>query len=244
MRRKPFKAPSMHTARPMAHPQRELLRIFGGADKNVCATRTKNSFSYAGLLPGRNQLSCMRVDNCMKEGQECSDGGSLSSGKEGLTISRRRLPHWRLEGSTYFITFRLKKGTLNTLERRLVRDQIVSGNEKYYLLLAAVVMPDHVHILLRPKLGIALSRIMKGIKGGSSRLLNGTRQTRGSLWQDECWDRIVRDEAEFCEKLEYMFNNPMKRGVCQNTWEYEGWYFNSEESADKNVRATKDTTSP
>ena len=89
-------------------------------------------------------------------------------------------------------------------------------------------MPDHVHLLLQPMPGVSLSRIMKGIKGVSSKRLNDLRGTRGPLWQDESWDRIVRDEEEFIEKLNYMLNNPMKSGLCDDGWTYEGWYFNPE----------------
>jgi REP element-mobilizing transposase RayT len=87
-------------------------------------------------------------------------------------------------------------------------------------------MPDHVHLLFKPADGFSLSRIMKGVKGASSKRLNEQRGTRGSLWQDESWDRIIRDEAEFDEKLNYMLNNPVKAGLCEDAWEYAGWYYN------------------
>ena len=37
----------------------------------------------------------------------------------------------------------------------------------------------------------------------------GTRH--GQVWQDEYFDRIVRDEGEFVEKARYIVNNPWKR---------------------------------
>jgi hypothetical protein len=33
----------------------------------------------------------------------------------------------------------------------------------------------------------------------------------GRIWQDEYFDRIVRDEKEFMQKLDYIVNNPWKR---------------------------------
>jgi REP element-mobilizing transposase RayT len=143
-----------------------------------------------------------------------------------LIITRRRLPHWTLDGSIYFVTFRLRTGQLAPAEVRFVREHICAGNGRYYHLAAAVVMPDHVHLLLKPLAGFSLSRIMKGVKGASSNRLNEQRGTRGSLWQDESWDRIVRDAEEFDEKLIYMLNNPVKAGLCGDGWEHEGWYFN------------------
>ena len=146
--------------------------------------------------------------------------------KEGLEITRRRLPHWRLEGSVYFITFRLLRGILSPDEREFARDHIIGGAPAYYQLLAVVVMPDHVHILLRPAEGIDLSRVTKGIKGASARVINRARGTRGSLWQDESWDRLVRDEEELRADLRYIFENPARAGLV--SWDdpslYPGWY--------------------
>jgi hypothetical protein len=46
------------------------------------------------------------------------------------------------------------------------------------------------------------------------------------LWQDESWDRIIRDAAEFDEKLQYMFDNPIKAGLVTDEAPYDTWYYN------------------
>ncbi len=145
-----------------------------------------------------------------------------------LKINKRNLPHWELPDSVYFITFNLLNGKLTDDEIILVRNHIIEGHNKFYGLYAAVVMNTHAHVILRPFEDYSLSRIMKGIKGVSANLLNNERGTRGSLWQDESFDRIIRDEKEFNEKLEYMFNNPIKAGITEDTWSYIGWYLNEE----------------
>src|SRR6476661_3561210 len=100
-----------------------------------------------------------------------------------LKKTRRNLPHWTLDGSVYFVTFRLLEGVLVPAERVLVLDHVKAGRGTFYALLAAVVMPDHVHIILKPNPGFNLSRIMKGMKGASSRLVNEARGAKGRLWQ-------------------------------------------------------------
>jgi REP element-mobilizing transposase RayT len=144
----------------------------------------------------------------------------------GLRITRRNLPHWNLESGTYFVTFRLAAGALTAEERTIVRDHLQAGHDKYYQLPAAVVMPDHVHMLLRPVGEYTLSRVMKGIKGVSARLLNQRRGTRGQVWQDESWDRIVRDAAELEEKLLYMAANPVRAGLVAPDEPCDGWVIN------------------
>ena len=141
-----------------------------------------------------------------------------------LRIFRRRLPHWVLEGAVYYVTSRLVGEPLTRPEIRWLRDRLAAGADRHYELFAASVMPDHVHLLLRPKPGDSLSRVMKGIKGVAARELNQRRAQKGTVWQDESFDRIVRDEAEFLEKLNYMYLNPVKAGLTDDPETYEGWY--------------------
>ncbi|MBN1396818.1 MAG: transposase [Bacteroidetes bacterium] len=107
-------------------------------------------------------------------------------------------------------------------------NHIKEGDGKYYDCYATIVMPDHVHLLLQPMEGITLSRIMHGIKGVSAHKINQYRNTKGSIWQEESFDRIVRDGNEFDEKLNYMYNNPIKKGLIEEPETYIGWWYNEE----------------
>jgi thiamine-phosphate pyrophosphorylase len=158
--------------------------------------------------------------------------GTTASHKREMKKAMRRLPHWTREGSTYFVTFRVLEGELQAADRKIVLDHVRHGAGKFYGLAAAVVMPDHVHLLLQPRRAFELSRVMKGLKGVSARLVNDRRGNHGNLWQDESWDRIVRDQAEFEEKLEYMLNNPVKKGLVEDPWTYDAWYYNAEWEAE------------
>ncbi|HEY2584300.1 MAG TPA: thiamine phosphate synthase [Tepidisphaeraceae bacterium] len=149
-----------------------------------------------------------------------------------VKTTQRRLPHWAREGSTYFVTFRVMEGELQPADRKVVLDHVRHGAGKFYGLAAAVVMPDHVHLLLQPRRAFELPRVMKGLKGVSARLVNDRRGSHGMVWQDESWDRIVRDQSEFDEKLEYMLNNPVKKGLVEDPWTYDAWYYNAEWEAE------------
>src|SRR4051812_9582055 len=153
---------------------------------------------------------------------QAEHGAAMSQGD--FSSTRRRLPHWRLEGATYFITFRLLQGELSPHEIVLVRDHVVSGHGRFYDLLAVTVMPDHVHAALTPRDPYDLSRITKGIKGVSARLLNTRRGAHGPVWQDESWDRIVRDHDELVREVDYMFENPLRAGLIDDPWNWPGWW--------------------
>jgi putative transposase len=145
---------------------------------------------------------------------------------QGFLATRRHLPHWTLPGSTYYVTFHLINGELAAAERRIVLDHVRSGHGRFYDLAAVSVMPDHVHIILKPQDRFTPSRIMKGIKGVSARLLNLHRNSTGHVWQEESWDRVIRDVAEFDEKVQYMHDNPVKAGLVADGDAYDGWFFN------------------
>ena len=114
-----------------------------------------------------------------------------------LKVSRRHLPHWHLEGSIYFVTFDCAKTVLTLKETAIVVEHITKGDDLFYDLFAVVVMPDHVHLLIRPFSGYDLSRVMKGIKGVCAHLINLHRGTKVTIWQSESYDRIVRSGREF-----------------------------------------------
>ena len=147
-----------------------------------------------------------------------------------LKITRRHLPHWSLEGSAYFVTFRVTWGIVfNEEEQRIVLEHIKEGNETFYHCYAAIVMPDHVHLLIRPNERMTLNRVMHGLKGVSAHKINLHRGTNGQVWQDESYDRIVRNDVEFRNELNYMYNNPVKKGLTEEPEKYAGWYLNDEE---------------
>ena len=143
-----------------------------------------------------------------------------------FNISKRHLPHWDIEESVYFVTFDTGTREFTENEIELVLTHIVNGNGKYYLLFAAVVMPDHVHVLFKTIKNYSLSRILKGIKGASARKINQLNDTKSHIWQPEYFDRTIRNEADFNEKLKYILNNPLKKGIIDNPYNYKGLFVN------------------
>lgn len=145
-----------------------------------------------------------------------------------IRIRKRLLPHWTMNGAAYFVTFRLRREKLTVDETKLILGHVCSGDGRFYRLHAAVIMPDHVHLLLTPNKPYTLSQIMKGIKGGSAHLVNLARTYRGQVWQRESHDRIVRSKTEFVRKLNYILNNPLKAGLTKDPHSYPALYIDEE----------------
>ncbi|MGH7214234.1 MAG: thiamine phosphate synthase [Tepidisphaeraceae bacterium] len=193
----------------------------GGTDIPVCLSTRRDIPVRSGGTDIPAQSGGTDIPVCLSTRRDIP---VLPSSPKPLQIKERKLPHWTVEGSTYFITFRVLNGELQPHERKLVLNHILSGDGPFYRLDAAVVMPDHTHLLLEPAPGYDLARILKGTKGVSARLVNGQRHVRGQLWQDESFDRIMRDHAEYEEKLLYIINNPAKRGLVNDPWDYDALY--------------------
>ncbi len=202
-----------------------------------------------------------------------------------LEVYVRHLPHWRQEGATYFVTFRLgdslpkeKLDQLAALRReweqlhpspwgrealeKLARQQAEYFEKwlddgmgscllkepfcaalltetmhhfdgKRYELGAYVVMPNHVHVIVQPLAWSEhpLERIVGSWKQFCGKRINERRGSQGDLWQQESYDRIVRDEEHLHRCLQYIGRNPTKACLTRNAcplwirpeWVALGW---------------------
>lgn len=105
----------------------------------------------------------------------------------------------------------------------LVQDAIKTRDGKQYELHRYVIMPNHVHLLIKPLPIVGrvanpsyweLSEIMRGLKRYTAREANRLLGRRGRFWQDECFDRCVRDKREYNRIVRYIDMNPVKAELC------------------------------
>ena len=140
-----------------------------------------------------------------------------------LEIYRRFLPNWRRDGAVYFVTWRLERDgpSLTVRERGQVTDVIRHFEGQRYTLFAYVVMNDHVHVIVQPHRPFRLETILHSWKAYSTSLFHReTRRGHGRIWQREYFDRIIRNEEEFDQKVQYILANPFLRwpGIEQYPW--------------------------
>lgn len=195
----------------------------------------------------------------------------------GVVQSHRgHLPHWRQEGTMYFITSRLADSMPQEklCEWQQQRDAWLSGHgltdvsqldtlpeaerhefhatftakwhdwldrghgecllrrtELRELLLnrlfaldgagceldAWVVMPNHLHAIVTPQ-GRSLGEVVRFWKGGSASDINKQLSRRGSLWQAEPYDHIIRSEAQRDHYRRYIAENPIKAGLPESDY--------------------------
>ena len=176
--------------------------------------------------------------------------------------SGRHLPHWKQEGCTYFVTFRLAdsipRGKLIQWQVELrewlsrhpeprTSEQVLEYAELFaerfhrwlddcmgecwlrqpkisamveealrffdgqrYWLGQFVVMPNHVHCLVRPLGKHTLSSILHSWKSFTAKKINAALERGGNVWQDESFDCIVRDASQLEQFSCYIQENPDK----------------------------------
>jgi putative transposase len=220
-----------------------------------------------------------------------------------ITVYQRHLPHWRQDGATYFVTFRLadslpqskldelaalkeawerqhprqhppSSGTALPSRRATVQEsrptdelarQLQERIERWldqgmgscplkqpslaafltsamhhfdddrYELDCYVVLPNHAHVIVRPLMPTThpIEAVVGSWKKYSSRRINRALQQTGDLWQDESYDRLVRDEEHLWRAIQYIGANPDKAGLAREScpmwirpqWVEFGWRF-------------------
>ncbi len=87
-------------------------------------------------------------------------------------------------------------------------------------LLAFVVMPDHLHfiaVLLGEK---TLSQLLHSIKSYSSKQINERLRKEGGNWQAGKWEFTIGSREVLLQKVAYIHNNPVRRGLLERPEDY------------------------
>ena len=145
----------------------------------------------------------------------------------GVSFYRRNLPHLQRDYKPHFITFVTKnRRILPDWARQIVFDCCIYDHGKRYNLRVAVVMPDHVHLILTPFIDeirrrvFPLPEIMKAIKGASSYAINRRLGTHDAIWQEESFDHVLRSAESLDAKIDYVLQNPVRAGLVSVASEY------------------------
>ena len=142
------------------------------------------------------------------------------------------------DGYSYFLTMVThgrKPLLVDNIE--LLRYAFALSKKKYvYRIDAIVILPDHLHMIITPKISTEYSQIISSIKRSfvygldeKTRELAKAeishakyRRSHAGIWQERFYEHTIRDEKDWLDKMEYIKNNPLKHGLVENSneWEY------------------------
>lgn len=128
----------------------------------------------------------------------------------------------RIAGATYFFTVTLRDRRSDLLVRGInaLRDAWRSAASRVpHTIIAAVVLPDHLHAVIRMEDEIANHpRLWQDIKKGFTR--RTAKPGSASAWQSRYWERTVRDEAQLQACVDYVHINPLEHGLVESVREW------------------------
>ena len=134
---------------------------------------------------------------------------------------RGYLPHFDGGEIAQFVTFRIADGVRGELLSdprlaKVVEGTLLHFDEEGYRLHAWVIMPNHVHVLLTPRRDNRVSDVVHSWKSFTSKRANRILSKSGQSWQEDYFDRYIRDQSHFDATLEYIDQNPVKADLCRN----------------------------
>lgn len=108
----------------------------------------------------------------------------------------------------------------------IVEQVLREHDSKDYALLAWVVMPNHVHVVIRRSMESTLPDIVRRWRGKSAYFINGALKRTGPLWFRDYYDRDIdiEDEDGLGRAVRYVELNPVKARLCEHPTE---WPFSS-----------------
>ena len=101
---------------------------------------------------------------------------------------------------------------------KLVAEALKHFDGERYDLAAWCVMPNHVHVLVRPRTEHKLEGILHAWKSFTAHEANKILKLKGQFWEEEYYDHLIRDDADFAHCLEYVLDNPEKAGLKEWKW--------------------------
>jgi len=144
-----------------------------------------------------------------------------------------------MDGYSYFLTVVTHQRNPILIENiDLLRESFRMSKTRYsYKIEAIVILPDHFHLIITPDVSTDYPKIIRAIKYHFSKYIepkyyehleqSNSRWKRGSkpIWQKRYYEHTIRNQKDLSEKVEYMYNNPVKHQYVKNLkdWKYSSF---------------------
>jgi putative transposase len=122
----------------------------------------------------------------------------------------------------YFVTLCVKNRRKVLANDKVFESiQAIIAQLKKWHVLAATIMPDHVHLIVSPvdERELPIGDFSTGFK----RLLRKNLAWQPWEWQRGCFDRLLRSDENLTDKWIYVHDNPVRHGLVQKAgdWPYQ-----------------------
>ncbi len=118
----------------------------------------------------------------------------------------------------YHVIIRARRGLTPFSDQRHARcvaDNLLARQERgQFTLFAYCLMPDHLHMVLRPNEGFNLIGILRDFKSHTTYQC-WALGWQGKLWQRSFYDRGIRGYEDLLATSQYVLHNPVREGLAE-----------------------------
>jgi putative transposase len=134
-------------------------------------------------------------------------------------------PAWVKDGSLFHVRIRVDATQARALTEPNQSAELITAAQRYHGLghwwcELFLLMPDHLHALLRFPSERGMTLTVKNWKQGTARF-------QGAHWQDNFFDHRIRIHKEAQEKWHYIRLNPVVKGLCEKPDDWPHWWSGS-----------------
>jgi putative transposase len=121
-------------------------------------------------------------------------------------------PAWVKTGELFHVRIRIDAAQVNFLTEPSLSKNLIDAAKRYHELgrwwcEIFLLMPDHIHTLLRFRSEPGMAVVVGNWKRGTARF-------QDVHWQNNFFDHRIRNKAEAGEKYGYIRRNPVIKGLC------------------------------
>ncbi|MDR2418739.1 MAG: transposase [Treponema sp.] len=135
-----------------------------------------------------------------------------------------------LDGAIYHVTSEINRKAMDLRSpqiKTMFLAFVKKAKQNYpFQLFNFCIMDNHIHLLIKPAPGQSLSKIMQWLKGNFAKYWNKVHHTKGHLWGERFFSKIIGNISQFFKAFNYIDENPVEAGMVAKAedWEFGGLY--------------------
>ncbi len=136
-----------------------------------------------------------------------------------------RKPRIKSENSLYHVIARSNRQEF-IFEKDSIKDLFINilkdAKKKYrFKVINFCIMSNHVHLLIKPRPGSDISKIMQWVLSKFAVVFNKIHGYKGHVWYDRFKSVIIESFRQLYQAYEYITDNPVKAGIVNKAEDYK-----------------------